>query len=66
MQKRPYHPKPWELEVVVGWVDPRNNPTKLLNQRAGFTLRRITPAGLEEWTIMLDLSFREESPAEAG
>lgn len=40
--------------VVVGWVDPRNNPSKLLNLRAGFTQRRITPSGLEEWVIALD------------
>lgn len=39
--------------VVVGWVDPRNNPGKLLNQRAGFTMRRITPVGLEEWVMVL-------------
>jgi GNAT superfamily N-acetyltransferase len=41
--------------IVVGWVDPRNNPSRLMNQRAGFALRRITPAGLEEWVIVLDL-----------
>jgi hypothetical protein len=52
--------------VVVGWVDPRNNPSKLLNQRAGFTLRRITLAGLEEWVIVLDLDYADEAPAEGG
>lgn len=46
--------------VLVGWVDPRNTPSKLLNQRAGFTLRRITPAGLEEWVIVLDAHDAEE------
>jgi hypothetical protein len=41
--------------LVVGWVDSRNNPSKLLNQRAGFNLRVITRAGLEEWVTVLDL-----------
>jgi len=52
--------------VVVGWVDPRNNPSKFLNQRAGFSLRRITQAGLEEWVIMLDLDYAEDRPTEEG
>lgn len=47
--------------IVVGWVDPRNNASKLLNQRAGFTYRRNTPAGLEEWVLELDLD-QPESP----
>jgi GNAT superfamily N-acetyltransferase len=42
--------------LVVGWVHPRNDASKLLNQRAGFTHRRNTPAGLEEWVLLLDLS----------
>lgn len=52
--------------VVVGWVDPRNNPSKFLNQRAGFAQRRITPAGLEEWAIVLDLDYMEEASAGDG
>jgi hypothetical protein len=42
--------------VVVGWVDPRNTPSKRMNQRAGLSLRRITPGGLEEWVAAIDLA----------
>jgi GNAT superfamily N-acetyltransferase len=45
--------------LVVGWVDPRNNASKLLNQRAGFTYRRNTPDGLEEWALLLNLDQPE-------
>ena len=37
--------------IVVGWVDPHNSASKLLNQRAGFNYRRNTPTGLEEWAL---------------
>lgn len=41
--------------IMVGWVDPRNTPSEHLNERAGFTLRRITPAGLQEWVLVIDV-----------
>jgi len=41
---------------VVGWVDPRNEASKRLNTRAGFVYRGITPDGLEEWALELDLA----------
>jgi hypothetical protein len=52
--------------VVVGWVDPRNDASKFLNQRAGFALRRITSAGLEEWAIVLDLEHAQETSSGNG
>lgn len=42
--------------AVVGWVDPRNEASKRMNQRAGLSLRRMTPGGLEEWAVVLDLA----------
>jgi hypothetical protein len=53
-----------EKTVVVGWVDPRNNPSRLMNQRAGFTLRRITATGLEEWVLVLDVQQISTAQAE--
>lgn len=45
-----------ETVLLVGWVDPRNDASKRLNQRAGFTHRRNTSGGLEEWVLALDVS----------
>jgi hypothetical protein len=41
--------------IMVSWVDPKNEPSKFLHQRAGFALRQITQARLEEWAIALEL-----------
>lgn len=42
--------------IMISWVDPKNEPSKSLHQRAGFALRQITQTGLEEWAVVLELN----------
>jgi hypothetical protein len=44
--------------IAVGWIDPRNHPSKLMCQRAGFAHLGSTPQGLEEWGMAIDLGLR--------
>jgi hypothetical protein len=41
--------------IAVGWVHQRNKPSQLLCRRAGFTYRRDTRDGLQEWAVLLEL-----------
>jgi hypothetical protein len=45
--------------IVVGWVNQRNYPAKLLNQRTGFICQGKTQDGFEIWARILDT---EEGP----
>lgn len=54
-----------ESVLLVGWVDPNNNASKRMNQRAGFMMNRITSSGLEEWVLELDLKDANEPGADA-
>jgi len=42
--------------LVIGWVDPRNRPSRELLARAGFGLRGDAPGGLEEWVVMVKVT----------
>jgi hypothetical protein len=36
---------------VLAWVDVRNQPSKRLLERSGFSFRRVLPNNLEDWII---------------
>lgn len=42
--------------VIIGWVHPRNGPSRELLARASFGLRGDAPGGLEEWALMVDVT----------
>ena len=43
------------ITLVVAWVDPRNDASKRLMERSGFTTRGFIPGNppLEEWTLQV-------------
>lgn len=42
--------------LAVGWIDRRNHVSKKMAERVGFLHVGNTPAGLEEWTVIVDLT----------
>lgn len=40
---------------VVGWIDPRNNASKLMCERAGLAYLGETQGALEEWGIVVEI-----------